>query len=76
MLRIPYLDAEEIGVSCVHVSSKVLSARGKKQIWESTSGKMGHNVTVFRMSATEQFIPNLFIFSSKNESETDVKWIC
>ncbi|XP_052749770.1 uncharacterized protein LOC128200420 [Galleria mellonella] len=58
---------DETGVSTVLKPSKIVAAKGKRNVGSVTSGERGTNVTVIvAISATGSHIPPMFIFPRKN----------
>lgn len=59
-------NADETGVSTVIKPSKIVAAKGKRNVGSVTSGERGTNVTLLvAVSATGSFIPPMFIFPRK-----------
>ncbi|KAJ0173951.1 hypothetical protein K1T71_010097 [Dendrolimus kikuchii] len=59
-------NADETGVSTVTKPSKIVAAKGKRNIGSITSGERGTNVTLLvAVSATGSSIPPMFIFPRK-----------
>lgn len=56
-------NADETGITPVHIPAKILAAKGQRQVGAITSGERGKLVTVLcAMSAAGDYIPPMFIF--------------
>ncbi|XP_023942774.1 uncharacterized protein LOC112049208 [Bicyclus anynana] len=59
-------NADETGVSTVTKPSKIIAAKGKRNVGSVTSGERGTNITLLvAVSATGSSIPPMFIFPRK-----------
>lgn len=67
-------NVDETGVSTVLKPSKIVAAKGKRNVGSVTSGERGTNVTVVvAVSATGSHIPPMFIFPRKNYQDHFVR---
>lgn len=63
-------NADETGVSTVTKPSKIIAAKGKRNVGSVTSGERGTNVTLLvAVSATGSSIPPMFVFPRKKFQE-------
>lgn len=64
-------NVDETGITTVqHKHSKVIAAKGKKQVAAMTSSERGNLVTIVTcMNAPDTFVPPLIVFPRKNMKE-------
>ncbi|XP_030751325.1 uncharacterized protein LOC115878847 [Sitophilus oryzae] len=56
-------NADEIGITPVHIPGKILAVKGQRQVGAITSGERGKLVTVLcSVSAAGEYVPPMFIF--------------
>jgi len=64
-------NADESGLTTVHVPRSIIAKKGAKQVGKMTSGEKGKTVTtVCCMSASGTFVPPFLIFPRKNMTDT------
>lgn len=56
-------NADETGITPVHIPGKILAVKGQRQVGAITSGERGKLVTVLcSVSAAGEYVPPMFIF--------------
>ncbi|XP_059061655.1 uncharacterized protein LOC131854549 [Achroia grisella] len=67
-------NADETGVSTVNKPSKIIAAKGKRNVGSVTSAERGTNVTLLvAVSATGSSIPPMFVFPRKKYQDHFVR---